>query len=117
MRTFVKGVISVVQSPFLDVLVVKLFRLQHRGVVRVSGLLRSVLLEALSNDPMRRQSNLPEIDLVIPFAEKDQELVRLAVLGALHSSRNPIVNVVLVTPNGEASIAADLLLSLKADVR
>lgn len=117
MRPFVKSVISIAQLPFLDALVIKLFRLHHLGVIRVSGLLRSVLLEALSNDPMRRQSNLPEIDLVIPFAEKDQELVRLAVLGALSSSRNPIVNVVLVSPNGEASIAADLLLSLKADVR
>jgi len=117
MRPFVKSVISVAQLPFLDALVIKLFRLQHRGVIRVSGLLRSVLLEALSNDPMRGQSNLPEIDLVIPFAEKDQELIRLAVLGALNSSRNPVVNVVLVSPKGEASIEADLLLSLKADVR
>lgn len=117
MRPFVKSVISIAQLPFLDALVIKLFRLHHRGVIRVSGLWRSVLLEALSNDPMRRQSNLPEIDLVIPFAEKDQELVRLAVLGALNSSRNPIVHVVLVSPNGEASIAADLLSSLKADVR
>lgn len=71
MRLFVKSVMSLAQLRFLNALAIKLLRLQHRGVVPLPGLLRSALLEALSNDPIRRQSNVPEIDLVIPFAEKD----------------------------------------------
>lgn len=117
MKFFVRNLISQLENAGLDSIVIHLFRLQRRRGLRIPGVLRALFLEILSNNPLRKSANLPEIDLVVPCAEKDQELVCLAVHGALSSSTNPIANVVLVTPQGETNVKPALVDFLRSEVQ
>jgi hypothetical protein len=112
-----KGVISRAHSPVLDAVVTWLFDLQMRDLIRLSGAVRSLLLEALSDDPLRSSTRLPTIDLIIPFAEKDEELVPMCVRGALSNSRNRIENVVLIGPRGRESLSSETLMDLSSGVQ
>jgi len=49
-------------------------------------------------DPLRRSRNLPAIELVIPFVEKDLEALPLVLEYAKRNVRNPLARVVLITP-------------------
>lgn len=50
-------------------------------------------------DPLRKEKNLPPIEVVIPFVLKDLETLRFSIEGALASSRNPVAQVTLITPH------------------
>ena len=49
-------------------------------------------------DPLRRERDLPEIELVIPFVEKDLKALPVVVENALKMVRNPIGQITLITP-------------------
>lgn len=49
-------------------------------------------------DPLRRVKNLPEIELVIPFVEKDLSALPTVLQNARKMVRNPIGVVTLITP-------------------
>jgi len=54
-------------------------------------------------DPLKKVRNLPEIELVVPFVEKDLDALPLVLTYAKKNVRNPIARVVLITPRGEAA--------------
>lgn len=88
-----------IESPLLDRGTLILVRLLFRRKGSIPSALRLILLSVWSTDPLRKEKDLPEIDLAIVFAHKDVELVPAAVLAAVHSSANPIKVVRLVTPS------------------
>ena len=49
-------------------------------------------------DPLKRKRELPAIELVIPFVEKDLEALPLVIDHAKRNVRNPFARVVLITP-------------------
>ena len=49
-------------------------------------------------DPLRGSRNMPPIELVIPFVEKDLEALPLVLEYAKRNVRNPLTRVVLITP-------------------
>ena len=49
-------------------------------------------------DPLKRIRDLPEIELIIPFVEKDLEALPLVLEHAIRNVRNPIARTVLITP-------------------
>ena len=78
---------------------------------RFTGLpgLGRLLVDALQPaDPLRSNENLPPIEVVIPFVLKDVDTLRMAIEGALTSSRNPIGQVTLVTPKRTLGHAPDI---------
>jgi hypothetical protein len=55
-------------------------------------------------DPLRRARDLPGIELVIPFVEKDLRALPIVLETALKNIRNPVAQVTLITPkNAEGS--------------
>lgn len=64
--------------------------------------LRSVIQNLLPIDPLRDHENLPPIDVVIPFVEKDLSVLPLCVAGVFRNVRNPISKLTLVTPADES---------------
>ena len=50
------------------------------------------------HDPLAREHNLPAIDLVVPFVEKDLPSLELVIAHALLNVRNPIERIILLTP-------------------
>ena len=64
----------------------------------LSGTAR-LMVDALQPvDPLRTQTGLPSIEIVIPFVLKDLDTLSFSLVGAVSSSRNPISRVVLITP-------------------
>lgn len=51
-------------------------------------------------DPLRRARNLPPIELVIPFVEKDLVALPIVLAAAKRNIRNPLATVTLITPRG-----------------
>jgi hypothetical protein len=51
-------------------------------------------------DPLRRARNLPPIELVIPFVEKDLAALPIVLAAAKRNIRNPLATVTLITPRG-----------------
>ena len=51
-------------------------------------------------DPLRRSRNLPPIELVIPFVEKDLAALPIVLAAAKRNIRNPLATVTLITPRG-----------------
>ncbi len=49
-------------------------------------------------DPLRTETRLPSIEIVVPFVLKDLDTLVFALVGAVSSSRNPISRIVLITP-------------------
>lgn len=49
-------------------------------------------------DPLRGEEKLPEIDLVVPFVEKDLPVLGMALQNAISNSRNPVGRIRLITP-------------------
>lgn len=49
-------------------------------------------------DPLRKSRNLPAIELVIPFVEKDLKALSLVLANAATNIRNPLDCVTLITP-------------------
>ena len=49
-------------------------------------------------DPLRRYRNLPPIELVIPFVEKDLAALPIVLAAAKRNIRNPLATVTLITP-------------------
>ena len=49
-------------------------------------------------DPLRRAKNLPAIELVIPFVEKDLRALPVVLEHAIANIRNPVGQVTLITP-------------------
>jgi hypothetical protein len=52
-------------------------------------------------DPLRYQRGLPEIELVIPFVEKDLKALPVVVAAARRNIRNPLAGVTLITPRNQ----------------
>ncbi len=52
-------------------------------------------------NPLKRARNLPAINLVVPFVEKDLESLGLVLDHALKNVRNPISRITLITPGGD----------------
>ena len=76
-----------------------LLSLVHRTFKFVpSPKLRSVLQTAFPINPLSGVSPLPEIDVVIPFVEKDIEVLPFCISSILITVQNPISKVRLVTP-------------------
>jgi len=51
-----------------------------------------------ASNPLRGKSHLPEIDVVIPFVEKDLQTLPLVIEGVSENCSNPISRIRLVTP-------------------
>jgi hypothetical protein len=79
-------------------------------------------------DPLRRYRNLPPIELVIPFVEKDLAALPIVLAAAKRNIRNPLATVTLITPRDaegkgprfaspDSSRALDLILERNPDVR
>jgi hypothetical protein len=51
-------------------------------------------------DPVRRKKNLPGIELVIPFVEKDLAALPIVLAAAKLNIRNPLATITLITPRG-----------------
>ncbi len=79
-------------------------------------------------DPLRRARNLPAIELVIPFVEKDLAALPIVLAAAKRNIRNPLATVTLITPRGtdgkgprfssqESHTALETILSENPDVR
>lgn len=60
--------------------------------------LRALISLLQPADPLRNDSSLPGIELVVPFVEKDLEALPLVLEYARKNIRNPISRVVLITP-------------------
>jgi hypothetical protein len=79
-------------------------------------------------DPLRRARQLPPIELVIPFVEKDLAALPIVLAAAKRNIRNPLAPVTLITPRGadglgprfsspESLKALETLLTENPDVR
>lgn len=79
-------------------------------------------------DPLRRSRNLPPIELVIPFVEKDLAALPIVLGAAKRNIRNPLATVTLITPRDadgkgprfsapESFTALEALLRENPDVR
>ena len=113
MKRWIKRAIVSANSGVVDSSVLRLLETSQKRKKSVSGLLRAVIQEAVSDDPLRDSANLPEIDIVIPFAGKDQLLVPFVVHSALLSSRNPVGTVRLVTPELDADGARETIFTTR----
>lgn len=51
-------------------------------------------------DPLRGARNLPAIELVIPFVEKDLAALPIVLAAAKRNIRNPLATITLITPRG-----------------
>ncbi len=60
--------------------------------------IRAVISGALSQDPLRNETDLPPIDVAIPFVEKDVAVLPWVVASAIQKVRNPIRFIHLITP-------------------
>lgn len=49
-------------------------------------------------DPLRKAAPLPEVELVVPFVEKDLDALPLVLEYARRNVRNPFARIVLITP-------------------
>jgi len=52
-------------------------------------------------NPLKRARNLPAINLVVPFVEKDLESLGLVLEHAVLNVKNPISRITLITPSGD----------------
>jgi hypothetical protein len=79
-------------------------------------------------DPLRRYRNLPPVELVIPFVEKDLAALPIVLAAAKRNIRNPLATVTLITPRDaegkgprfaspDSSRALELILERNPDVR
>jgi hypothetical protein len=79
-------------------------------------------------DPLRRARNIPAIELVIPFVEKDLAALPIVLAAAKRNIRNPLAIITLITPRGtdgkgprfsspESHEALDAILVENPDVR
>ena len=79
-------------------------------------------------DPLRRARNLPAIELVIPFVEKDLAALPIVLAAAKRNIKNPLATITLITPRGtdgksprlsspESVAAMEAILSENPDVR
>lgn len=60
--------------------------------------LRALISLTQPIDPLRRSQNLPAIELVIPFVEKDLKALPLVLANAAKNIRNPLDCITLITP-------------------
>ena len=60
--------------------------------------IRALVSICQPRDPLRRSRNLPPIDLVVPFVEKDLRSLELVIQHAVENVRNPIEHIILITP-------------------
>lgn len=60
--------------------------------------LRALISFAQPIDPLRRVRNLPPIELVLPFVEKDLNTLPVVLAAARRNIRNPLAAVTLITP-------------------
>ncbi len=63
-----------------------------------TGFHRSVASVLQPRDPLRRERELPSITVAIPFVEKDLETLPLVVQSVFANVRNPIREILLITP-------------------
>jgi len=63
-----------------------------------TGFHRSVASVLQPIDPLRREGDLPSITVAIPFVEKDLETLPLVVQSVFANVRNPIQELLLITP-------------------
>jgi len=62
--------------------------------------MRALISISQPQDPLRRAKELPHIDLVVPFVEKDLRSLPLALAHATRNVRNPLARIILITPRG-----------------
>lgn len=90
--------------------------------------LRALISLCQPIDPLRRARNLPPIELVIPFVEKDLSALPIVLAAAKRNIRNPLATVTLITPRGadglgprfshpESFLALESILQENPDVR
>ena len=99
LNALLKILLGRIESPLLDRVTLVLVRMLFKRKGSIPSVARLILISIWSTDPLRKEKDLPEIDLAIVFAYKDVELVPAAVLAAVHFSANPIKVVRLVTPS------------------
>lgn len=82
----------------------------------VPPLVRSLVSTGLPVDPLRRSKDLPEIDIAIPFVEKDIAILPRSVESAVKWIRNPINSIYLITPSDPGKQVPKLALKRSAEI-
>lgn len=60
--------------------------------------IRAIISLTQPIDPLRNSRNLPSIELIIPFVEKDLKALPLVLANAAQNIRNPLDRITLITP-------------------
>lgn len=115
---YLRRLLQKVNSPLLGSLAIGLQRLVSRISGKVpSGRSRLLVANLQPVNPLAGHTSLPEIELLVPFVEKDVWLVESVVIAACAASANPIGSVKLVTPHPDSTVVAELLASLTSSLQ
>ena len=82
-----------------------------------SGRARLLVANLQPLNPLGSGTEIPAIEIVVPFVEKDQRLVQTVVLAAVKHSLNRIVLVRLITPDPTSKAVMNLVESLKKEIK